>query len=201
MRPPVRCLAALLLLGACARAPLPPEPASADAPVRHALAAAPPALAPAVARAEAAIKALRERLSVRLGAALASTGPAGAVGICRGEAAAIARSVTAQTGVDVGRSGIRTRNVSTPPEWTTRLLEESAGRRADEIPPVVLDLGAQVVVVRPIALGAACLACHGGPERIAPEVSAAIAASYALDRVVGFSEGELAGFVWAAAEK
>lgn len=187
-----------LLTAACARAPAPgPAPGSDDAaPPRHGAEAPPLALAPATARAEAAVAALRERLAARLAAAVASSGPAGAAGACEGEAAALAAAVSAQTGVELGRA--LARRGDRAPRWARPAVAEAAGRRAADVAPAVFDLGDRVGVLRPIAAAGSCLACHGGPERLAP---ALVASGGGDGRATGVAEGDVIGFFWAEARK
>lgn len=194
----------LLLPAGCARPPAtsPSSPRALAAPDRYRLEDAPKELGPAVARAEAAMKALRERLSARLAAELSAAGPGSAVKVCRDEAPAISSEVAAQTGVEVGRTSARLRNAANAPRWwAAPIVEESREKRAADVSPVVLDLGDRVGVLRPIAVGSLCLACHGGPERIAPAVQAALEAAYPADQATGFGEGDLRGFFWAEARK
>lgn len=204
MRGPLVVAAALGLSLACAGPPAasPRPPRATAEPARFRLERAPRELGPAIARAEAALKALRDRLAARLAAEVSSAGPGNAIGVCRDEAPAIAAEVTAQTGVEVGRTGARLRSAANAPRpWAAPVVEGSRGLRAADVAPVVVDLGDRVGVLRPIVVTAACLACHGAPERIAPAVRAALAAAYPSDRARGLSEGELSGFFWAEARK
>lgn len=192
-----------LALGACLRAPAsPPAASSADAlpSSRHRVEEAPRELQPALARAEAAIRTLRERLAARRAAELASAGVAGATKVCRTEAQAMAAAVSAQTGVAVGMTGARPRGgAPAPREWIAPLAAEVGAKRAADVHAVVVDLGDRVGVLRPIALKAACLSCHGPAERVAPEVKAA--ADGPSDGANGFAEGDLRGYFWAEAAK
>jgi hypothetical protein len=195
MDPAPRLALGLALAAAlgCAQAPVTPPPPPA---VRFDPAQASPALAPAVARADAAVKALRERLTRRLVEALPDA-PA-AVAVCRDEAPAIAAEVVAETGVAVGRTSHRLRSPgNAPPAWARADVAAAAGRTAAEVAPVAYDLGDRVALLRPIPTGAACLKCHGPAEGFSPGVRAAISQAYPQDRATGFAEGELRGFFWA----
>ena len=44
-----------------------------------------------------------------------------------------------------------------------------------------------------------CLACHGDPASMEPEVVAAIQAKYPEDKAVGYAAGSMRGVVWAEA--
>jgi hypothetical protein len=146
------------------------------------------------------VNALRERLAARLAAALAAHGPARAIPVCAREASSLADAVTQETGVEVGRAPARPRGDAGAPSWARAHVKEAAPRRAADVAPVVLDLGDRVALLRPIAVVDACLVCHGGPGRIAPEVSAALT-DEDRSRLTGLAEGDIAGFFWAEARK
>lgn len=158
--------------------------------------------ADALARAEAAATALVTTLKERVQAAMAEGGPAAAVAVCAGEAPAIAARVSAETGVRVGRSSSRLRNPdNAPPPWVADWLAAQGDRpastaaglaRVDPTPD-----GRVARVVKPIAVQAPCLVCHGDPATLAPDVRAALAERYAADRATGYREGDLRGAVWA----
>ncbi len=186
---------------ACARAPA--TGASAAPPeARFPPDQAPPSLAPAVARCEAAIRDMREALARRFAEELAASGPAGALRVCGAEAPAVAQEVMAEHDVEIGRSTLMLRNPSNAPRpWVKVLLADAQGRRAAEVQAVAVDLGNRVGVVRPIAVSSVCLACHGAPETFSPAVQAAIAAAYPDDAATGYVVGDFRGFFWAEAKK
>jgi Protein of unknown function (DUF3365) len=191
-------LAVVVLAAACAGAPAPGPAVAAPPPPpgRFRLEDAPGALQPAVARADAAVRTLREQIAARLWAEVAAAGISRSLAVCQRDAAAIAASVSAQTGVEVGRVGVRPRpGTAAPRPWIGALLEVSAKRAAD-VQPVVLDLGDRVGLLRPIALAAPCLACHGAVDRVLPEVKHVSDSAYSA-----FAEGDLRGFFWAEARK
>jgi hypothetical protein len=158
---------------------------------------APRELRPALARAEAAVRTLRERLLARLSEALASGGVVKALAVCQREAPALAAAVSAQTGVLVGRTGARLRPGTTPPRpWIAPILEETSARRAADVPAIALDLGDRVALLRPIAVTGLCTACHGAPDRVLPEVKLASDGG-----PTSFAEGDLRGFFWAEVPK
>ena len=196
---------ALVLAAGCAGGPAPgpagiPAPAPPAARVR--VEDAPAELRPALARAEAAVKTLRDRIAARLSAELASRGIVKALAVCRREAPALAAEISAQTGVEVGRTGTRPRaGVGPPRPWIAPVVEAIAARRADEVPAVVLDLGDRVGLLRPVAVVPLCLSCHGPAERVLPEVKLAADGAPATDRAAAYSEGDLRGFFWAEVRK
>jgi hypothetical protein len=189
-----------LLAAGCAHPPATVPPAPPPPPLRtYGLEEVPGVLAPPVARAEAAMKALRERLGARLAAELAAGGRSRAARVCRVEASALASEIAAQTGVLVGRIGARIRDDA--PRWAAPAVEGTAVRRAAEVQPLVLDLGDRIGLLRPIGGLSACVACHGPPDRIAPGAKAALDAGHPGDRATGLVEGDLHGFFWAEAKK
>jgi hypothetical protein len=154
-------------------------------------------LQPALARAEAAVKTLRDQIGARLAAEIASAGIARSMAVCQRDAPALAAAVSIQTGVDVGRLAARPRPGTPPPrKWIAPLREEITARRAADVAAVVLDLGDRVGLLRPVPLAAPCLACHGAADRVLPEVKLASDGGPAA-----FSEGDLRGFWWAEARK
>lgn len=196
-RAPAAALA-IAVASACVGAPLPGPagaPAPASAPVRFRVEDAPAELHPALARAEAAMKALRDQLAARMAAEIATGGVVRALAVCQRDAPALAAEISAQTGVDVGRVGARPRH-GPPRAWMAPLLDEASPRRAADVPAVVLDLGDRVALLRPIAVAGTCLSCHGAPDRVLPEVKLASDGG-----PTGYAEGDLRGFFWAEAPK
>lgn len=195
-----RAAVALALAAACARPPAPGpagNPSPAPPPARFRVEDAPRELQPALARAEAAVKTLREQLAARLAAEIASVGIARSMSVCRRDAPTLAAAVSAQTGVDVGRIAARLRPGTPPPRaWIGPLLQETSAKRAADLPAVVLDLGDRVGLLRPVPLAASCLGCHGAADRVLPEVKLAADGGQGA-----FSEGDLRGFYWAEARK
>lgn len=202
MRVAIALLSALAM--SCARAPGPtePGPAAPSTADRYALQDAPASLAPAVARAEAAMRSYRDRLRAQLSAEISRGGPSSAVRVCRTGAPALAAEVSRQSGVEVGRTSARLRSgENVPPPWAAALVAETATRRASEVQPAVFDLGDRIGLLRPAPAVGQCLACHGTPDRIAPDVKATIDAAYPRDAATGYVEGDLRGWFWAEAKK
>ncbi|WP_425609259.1 c-type heme family protein [Thalassobacterium sedimentorum] len=59
--------------------------------------------------------------------------------------------------------------------------------------PAVSHEDGLTIVHHPILLQTGCLACHGDPASIAPEVTQKIAQLYPADTATGFAVGELRG--------
>jgi len=62
---------------------------------------------------------------------------------------------------------------------------------------VVVDLGENVGVLRPIGTADTCTHCHGTPSSLGPEVRDVLAKAYPADRATGFAAGDLRGWMWA----
>lgn len=180
-------LLAVLLLAA----PTPVDPA-----------AAPAALAPALRRADEAVAALQQKLQGRLGKALSEQGPAAAVTVCRDDAPRLAAEVAADKGVRLGRTSDRLRSAgNAAPEWAAAAVKAAAGRRAGEVKAQAFDLGDRVGVLKPIAVAPACTRCHGRPDGIPAEVTAALRDAYPADRATGYEPGDHRGFFWVEVPK
>jgi hypothetical protein len=166
-----------LLLGACKSAPPPPSQAE-------------------IARAQDALKPLKQGLRQALQSAMAGGGPVAAVEVCAAQAPSIAAAAT-RPGVALGRTSHRLRNPENAPRpWAEPLLEAYRGEtRASAPPHRAVRLGEQGVgYVEPIWVEKPCLTCHG--ETVAPEVASLIATRYPKDAARGFREGDFRGLFW-----
>lgn len=162
--------------------------------------AIPAELAAPVAVAEAAMDALQQRLAARLAEELGKGGALAAVSVCSEEAPTIAAEVAEEHGVAVGRTSHKLRSEANAPRpW----LETFVDRALTEpiTGTMVVELGDKVGVVRPIFTAGPCLQCHGTSGQVAPDVAAALNRKYPEDRALGFSDGQLRGFLWAEAPR
>lgn len=161
-----------------------------------------PELAPALARADAAIDALRQRLFARLNELLVQGGPISAIRVCSGEAPGIAKEIGEAHRVELGRTSFKVRNAANAPRrWAAELVQAAAGKKASEVGPLVVDLGDRLGVLRPIGVMPACTRCHGAAEGIDADVRAELARRYPQDQATGFTAGDLRGFMWAEVAK
>lgn len=186
MKRPARTLAGCLALGlaACAR-----EEASDAAP------------APAdIEAAREAAAALGARLSARLVETIASGGPVAAIDVCNLEAPEIAGALSAETGMDVGRTALRLRNPANAPDDFERAAMERFQREIDAgADPASLEVagivegpeGKTFRYMKPIVTAGPCVLCHG--DAVPPEAMAAIRERYPDDRATGFAPGEMRG--------
>lgn len=140
----------------------------------------------------AAKDALFTRLSGRLMQVMRKQGPAAAIAVCQKEAAEIAKSVSQEHGLQIGRTGVRLRNqTNVAPDWAAALVSQ----RTDATTFAVLDNG-EAAALLPIKLGAKCLMCHGPKDQLPSVVKDELSRLYPEDRATGFAEGELRGWFW-----
>lgn len=147
-------------------------------------------------------------LKSELTAALAQSGPSGAIEVCRVRAPEIAARLSRESGAKVSRTALRVRNPANAPDDLQRaVLEQFAADLASgQIEPpleaaVEINRGGRIErrYMRAIPTDALCLTCHG--TELAPEVRAAIARAYPDDQATGFSAGQLRGafsVIWPA---
>ena len=159
-------------------------------------------------RSRALAQQLGTELKGELGAALASSGPSGAIEVCRKRAPEIAARLSREAGATVSRTALRVRNPANAPDDLQRaVLEQFAVDLASgQIEPpleaaVEINRGGRIErrYMRAIPTDALCLTCHG--TELAPEVKAAIARAYPDDQATGFSAGQLRGafsVIWPA---
>ncbi len=154
--------------------------------------------APALARADAAATRFATTLKGKLQAAMREGGPVRAVAVCTTEARAVAAQVQSETGVRVGRASLRLRNdANAPPAWVSAWLRAQGERRAEGVAGVRGVDGEVAHVLRPIAVEAVCVTCHGDPAAMAPALRDALRAAYPDDRATGYQPGDLRGALWA----
>jgi hypothetical protein len=163
---------------------------------------APAALQPSIARAQAAAKSFQTQLQNKLIELLPKSGPAGALDVCRKESFAIAADVGMQHGAALGRTSHKLRNPKNAPKpWAAPIVSQHAGRKAADAKTYVADLGGQVGLLQPIAMGEACSMCHGNASWQPDDVAAALKANYPGDQATGFTTGEVRGWIWVEVAK
>lgn len=132
------------------------------------------------------------RLMTRLETVVKADGPATAVAVCKEEAPALARAVSTEKQLRIGRTSFKLRNpANQPPEWAgewvvSRTTEASFTAHTD----------GRLGVLLPIRLKEQCLVCHGSTTQIVEPVKRELAAHYPEDRAVGFGIGDLRGWFW-----
>lgn len=143
-------------------------------------------------KAVAAQKLLFQSLLGELTKSLEQNGPTQSISVCRNRATEIAREVSEETGVRIGRTSFKLRNeANTAPAWASSFVKARVEQE------VVVELpNERLGVLSPIRLQANCTLCHGSDAQIPPDVRAAIAMNYPRDRATGFAEGEIRGYFW-----
>jgi hypothetical protein len=153
---------------------------------------------------------LGTELKAELSSALASTGPTGAIQVCRTRAPEIAAQLSRESGAVVSRTALRVRNPANAPDVLQRAILEqfaddlAAGRTEMPLEAAVeINRGGKIEhrYMRAIPMDAMCLACHG--PQLAPEVASAIAKAYPADQATGFEQGQLRGafsVIWPATQ-
>lgn len=140
----------------------------------------------------AAKDALFQKLSGRLMESMSSEGPVAAIAVCQTEAPQIAKAISEEQGVSMGRAGVRLRNPNNqPPAWAASLVKAKT-----DTPTFVKLSNDHAAALLPIKLQAQCLMCHGPSDQILPDVQSQLAKLYPADQATGFQEGELRGWFW-----
>jgi len=143
-------------------------------------------------RARAAQNALGSRLMAELSGAIAKQGAPGAIEVCSQIAPAIARRVSDEHGVRIGRTSWRLRNPeNTPPAWARRSIE-----RRVETQRVWRHESGTLAMLTPIRVNTLCLQCHGSGDQISDETRERLDELYPEDEATGFAEGDLRGWFW-----
>jgi hypothetical protein len=150
-----------------------------------------------VDEAKSAVMALGGPLKTQLQAALKTGGPAEAVDICHKIAPELARSVSAEKGVDIMRVSLKNRNpeLGAPNAWQAAVLNEFEARKQSGEDPKTLSY-AQIVdnqfrFMKAVPTAAVCLNCHGSDLK--PEVTAKLNEWYPNDKATGYQEGDIRG--------
>lgn len=156
----------------------------------------------ALARATAGAGRLGSTLRARIVEAMGRGGPSGAVTVCGTEAQALTAKVREESGAAVGRSSLRLRNpANAAPPWVGAWLATQGERPAEGVSGLAgiaeTPSGPVARVLRPIAVEAPCLVCHGPAESTPPEVRALLGEKYPTDRATGYRLGDLRGALWA----
>ncbi len=171
-----------------AETPAPPPPADFDE-------------AAVVERCRAAARRLGAGLKKALMGAMKQGGPAAAIDVCNLEAPAIADTLAAELGLEVGRTSLRRRNPANAPDaWEQAALAEFAARVEAGEKPGELETGAVAAGpdgrpvyrwLRGIGTIGLCLRCHGA--EMDADLADRIAQLYPEDSAVGFAAGDLRG--------
>ena len=151
-------------------------------------------------------QAMLKELGQKLQSAMADGGAVNAIGVCNTQAPEIAGRVSAQNQVKLSRVGTRARNpvMGIPNDWQAKALAQfDAGLARGEKPAEMefseiitqADGSKEFHFAKPIVLQPMCVACHGSPEQISPEVQSKLSELYPNDKAVNYLPGQLRGAV------
>jgi hypothetical protein len=142
------------------------------------------------------------KLLATLTTAIDRDGPEGAIAVCRDEAPKLAKAASEQSGWNIRRVSLRTRNPKAVPDaWERAALEDFDRRAAAGESPARLEK-AEVVVeggqkvqryMRALPTQALCLTCHGPSASLSPAVTAQLKTLYPADQAVGYGVGDIRG--------
>jgi len=167
--------------------PAPPEPwevVEADALPQSAKAR--------LMEAQKAKKTLGQNLMGELTAAIKGGDFARGVEACKTAAPKVAKTVSEQYDVEVGRTSFKVRNPDNRPrDWAAPFVE---ARVTEDV--VLTGPDRTVAYLSPIKMSDVCLNCHGAADQIPAEVATMLAEKYPQDEATGFADGDLRGWFW-----
>ncbi len=149
-----------------------------------------------------AIQKFASTLQGELMSAMQSGGPTEAIQVCNERAPEIARDISAETGIEIGRTSLKLRNQNNAPDRWERLTlqgfeaQHAAGTPAADLPPrfgvvEAEDGEPRFRFMAAIPTGGACLTCHG--SEVSGDVKHALERLYPEDQATGFREGDVRG--------
>ncbi len=133
------------------------------------------------------------------------SGPLRAVIVCKYTVPEISSALSRKTGWRVTRVALRPRNpaLGTADAWEQKALLDFERRAEKGEKPETLELGEVVTepggryyrYMKALPLGPLCVACHGAPDKLTPNVRALLEAEYPHDRATGYAVGQIRGAV------
>jgi len=157
------------------------------------------------AEARVAASELIQRLGAALKQALATSGPDGAIAVCRDIAPQLASELSRRTGWRVARVSLKPRNalLGAPDAWEQSVLlrfdqAAAAGEPADRIEyaeTVQEPQGRYFRYMKALPVQPLCLTCHGSAASVPESVRQRLTDEYPHDRAVGYDLEELRGAV------
>nr|VFK78451.1 MAG: Protein of unknown function (DUF3365) [Candidatus Kentron sp. SD] len=147
------------------------------------------------------VKELFATLKGELEKALATSGPANAISVCKTKVPKIGKTFKEKySGWTIGRTSLKTRNpANAPDEWEKKVLQAFDARKAAGEDPKTIEHseflkkdGARVFrYMKAIPTLDACILCHGKP--LIPDVVAKLDELYPEDQARGFEIGDIRG--------
>jgi len=124
-----------------------------------------------------------------------------AMGGCSSMAMSMTEDYNKQiTGVKIRRTALKYRNPKNKPNKADRMVMDSF-ISSKKFEPLIIDLGNQYRVYKPLPVKQSCLLCHGARNDISPELVKMIDRTYPKDMATGFQLGEFRGAVVAEIQK
>ena len=139
------------------------------------------------------------QLKPQLKQAMTEGGPTHAIEVCASVAPKIADSLSAQSGWQVKRVSLKSRNASRaqPDKWEQAVLQQFDERQAAGEPAAAIHYGETVKgryrYMQAQGVGAICLTCHG--EDLSAPVRATLEKYYPDDWATGYSLGQVRGAI------
>lgn len=134
---------------------------------------------------------------------VAAKGSAEAIPVCRDIAPQIIKGMREQTGWDIRRVSLKTRNAQrgTPDLWEARQLADFNIRAANGEKPETLEVSEIVAVdgkrqlryMKALPAGEVCIKCHGPAEGMDPALKAKLSDTYPHDQATGYAKGQIRG--------
>jgi len=135
--------------------------------------------------------------------AVAEKGVAGAIPVCKEQAPALIKEKRAETGWDIRRVSLKTRNAErgTPDLWEVRQLADfniraANGEKIDTMEKseiVTIDGKPVFRYMKALPVGDVCLKCHGPADGLEAGLKAKLAESYPHDQATGYTKGQIRG--------
>lgn len=142
-------------------------------------------------RALAARDALMGKLKSRLMEVVSKDGLPAAISVCKEDAPRLAKEVSEEQGLSIGRTSHRLRNpANKPPAWAEGLVKDKVAE------PTYLTSETGLAALLPIPTGPMCMNCHGTKDGIPADVLTVLGEEYPDDEATGFEEGDLRGWFW-----
>lgn len=131
-------------------------------------------------------------------------GAAGAIPVCKEMAPALLADLRQQTGWEIRRVSLKTRNAKTgtPDLWEARQLADfnirvAAGARPDqmEVSEVVSEPDGRRYFryMKGLPVVEVCTQCHGPRDSLPEDLKAALDKGYPLDQAIGYGVGQIRG--------
>lgn len=123
---------------------------------------------------------------------ISNNGVAKSIEVCKVKAKELAKTVSKECSLKIGRTSFSLRNdQNTPPAWAVSFVKDRVENEVN------IDLGeGSLGVLLPIRLKDACIKCHGQSDAIDANVNVAILTHYPNDMATGFAVGDLRGYFW-----